>query len=57
MAVKKKQPAKGKNKGKKTRRKVALKPSRVKEDKIFGFMVGKMKIVGDIESPLPDWKY
>jgi hypothetical protein len=42
----------------KTRCRVALKPRvNLEEDEIFGFMAGKMKIVGDVESPLPDWKY
>ncbi len=27
------------------------------QDDIFGFMAGKFEIVGDIESPLEDWKY
>jgi hypothetical protein len=26
-----------------------------KRYELFGFMAGKMKIVGDIESPIPDW--
>jgi hypothetical protein len=46
------------NRGEKTRCRVALKPRvNLKEDEIFGFMAGKMKIVGDVESPLLDWKY
>jgi hypothetical protein len=28
-----------------------------KKDDIFGFMAGKLEIVGDIESPIEDWKY
>jgi len=28
-----------------------------KKDDIFGFMAGKFEIVGDIESPIEDWKY
>jgi hypothetical protein len=28
-----------------------------KERPLFGFMAGKFDIVGDIESPLPDWKH
>jgi prevent-host-death family protein len=34
-------------------------PIRPEKDDIFGFMVGKAKIIGDIESPvvpLKDWK-
>jgi len=26
-----------------------------KTDELFGFMVGRMKILGDIESPIPGW--
>ena len=28
-----------------------------KKDDLFGFMKGKFEIVGDIESPIEDWKY
>ena len=28
-----------------------------KKDDLFGFMTGKFEIVGDIESPIEDWKY
>jgi hypothetical protein len=56
MGAKKKREGKRHNRRTKTRRRVALKPRvNLKEDGIFGFMVGKMKIVGDIESPIPDW--
>jgi len=35
---------------------VKLVPVRKKKDDIFGFMKGKVKIVGDIESPIPvEW--
>jgi hypothetical protein len=27
------------------------------KDDLFGFMSGRMEIVGDIESPIEDWKY
>ena len=30
---------------------------REKSDTLFGFMAGRMEITGDIESPIPDWKY
>ena len=41
------------------RRAVALKRSSAtrKDDEIFGFMAGQFEIVGDIESPIEDWKY
>ena len=28
-----------------------------KKEELFGFMAGRVEIVGDIVSPLPDWKY
>ena len=35
---------------------VKVVPIRKKKDDIFGFMKGKVKIVGDIESPIPvEW--
>jgi hypothetical protein len=35
---------------------VKLVPVRAKKDDIFGFMKGKVKIVGDVESPIPvEW--
>lgn len=36
---------------------VKLVPAEISEDDIFGFMVGKARIVGDIETtaPLGDW--
>ena len=41
------------------RRPAAVKTRGVKrsKDAIFGFMAGKFEIVGDIESPIEDWKY
>jgi len=41
------------------RRGVAAKRSRAtrKDDEIFGFMAGQFEIVGDIVSPIEDWKY
>ncbi|MGB8474301.1 MAG: hypothetical protein WCE61_09470 [Candidatus Acidiferrum sp.] len=60
MNKKKKGPAKRRNRGEKGQRQVAPKLSRVqrmKEDDIFGFMAEKTEIVGDIESPIEDWKY
>jgi hypothetical protein len=59
VSVKKKQSSK-RSKGKKqARRVVALKggSSPRKEGDIFGFMSGRMEIVGDMESPSEDWKY
>ena len=37
---------------------VRVVPVEAEDDSIFGFMRGKAKIVGDIESPIPleDWK-
>jgi prevent-host-death family protein len=36
---------------------VKLVPAQPENDDIFGFMAGKVKIIGDIESPIPvDWK-
>jgi prevent-host-death family protein len=29
---------------------------RTKQDDIFGFLRGELKILGDIESPIPDWE-
>ncbi len=36
---------------------VKLVPAEIREDDIFGFMAGKARIVGDIETsaPLSDW--
>ena len=35
---------------------VKVVPIRKKKDDIFGFMKGKVKIIGDIESPIPfEW--
>lgn len=57
--MKKKQVQKRKTRGKKARPAVVLKggSSTRKEDDIFGFMSGRMEIVGDTESPIEDWKY
>lgn len=59
VSMKKKQVRKRKTWGKKTRRAVALKggSSTRKKDDIFGFMKGRFEIVGDIVSPIEDWKY
>jgi hypothetical protein len=59
VSRKKKQAPKRKTRGKKVRRAVALKRSSAtrKDDEIFGFMAGQFEIVGDIESPIEDWKY
>lgn len=57
MSVKKKQLSK-RGKGKKQpRRSAALKTPGVKREKddIFGFMAGRLEIVGDFESPIEDW--
>jgi len=32
-------------------------PSRQIGPELLGFMAGKFEIVGDIESPIEDWKY
>lgn len=32
---------------------VKVVPAQLPKDDIFGFMIGKVKIVGDIESPIP----
>jgi len=41
------------------RRPAAVKTRGVKrsKDDIFGFMAGRMEVVGDVESPIEDWKY
>jgi hypothetical protein len=41
------------------RRKAALRDKRLRQNKddLFGFMVGQFYIVGDIESPIPDWAH
>jgi hypothetical protein len=59
VSRKKKQAPKRKTRGKKVRRAVALKRGGAtrKNDEIFGFMAGRFEIVGDIESPIEDWKY
>jgi hypothetical protein len=51
--------AKEKTRGKKARRAVAAKRSSATQtsDEIFGFMAGQFEIVGDIVSPIEDWKY
>jgi hypothetical protein len=56
---KKKQAPMRKTRGKKARRAVALKRNGAprKNDEIFGFMKGRFEIVGDIVSPIEDWKY
>ncbi|MHB8500112.1 MAG: hypothetical protein ACYDCG_14345 [Candidatus Acidiferrales bacterium] len=58
VRVRKRQSSK-RSKSKKARRPAALKTRGVKrkKDDIFGFMAGKFEIVGDIESPIEDWKY
>ena len=36
---------------------VKVVPARSEKNDIFGFMTGKVKIVGDIESPIPvEWE-
>jgi len=36
---------------------VKVVPAEAEKNDIFGFMAGKVKIVGDIESPIPvEWK-
>jgi hypothetical protein len=59
VSVEKKQSSKRSKGKKRPRRSPALKTRGVKreEDYIFGFMAGRMEIVGDIESPIEDWKY
>ena len=61
MTVKKKKStdAKRAKTGGKRRTASGTKRKRLKRDKddLFGFMIGKIKIVGDIMSPLPDWEH
>jgi hypothetical protein len=59
MSKKKKVRAKRGKTSAKGRRRSATKTKRVKQNKddLFGFMAGKFEIVGDIESPLPDWAH
>jgi hypothetical protein len=58
MSKKKVPEKRGKTKAK-GRRRSATRTKRLKQkkDDLFGFMAGKFKIVGDIESPLPDWAH
>jgi prevent-host-death family protein len=36
---------------------VKVTPARPESNDIFGFMIGKVKIVGDVESPIPvEWE-
>ena len=59
MGIKKKTPAK-QVKGRAGHRKTGIpNEKRPKEKKVdlFGFMKGRCEIVGDIESPIEDWKY
>lgn len=59
MGTKKKQPRKRSETKKRARVVAARKstPAQRKNDDIFGFMKGRIEIVGDIESPMEDWKY
>jgi hypothetical protein len=59
MGAKQKEPAKRRNRGKKAQREVVLKPGHEqrKADDIFGFMAGRLEIIGDIESPTEDWAH
>jgi hypothetical protein len=56
---KKKPHVKQRKKHSRERRRSAPKAKRRKQhmDDLFGFMAGKFEIVGDIESPLPDWAH
>ena len=59
MGVKQKESAKRRNHGKKAQREVVLKPGHEqrKADDIFGFMAGRLEIIGDIASPIEDWAH
>jgi hypothetical protein len=59
VSKKKKTRAKRGQQHAKALRKSASKAKGVKQDKddLFGFMKGRFEIVGDIESPIPDWAY
>jgi prevent-host-death family protein len=35
---------------------VRIEPMKMQKGNLIGFMKGKIKIVGDIESPIPDWQ-
>ena len=35
---------------------VKLVPVELEKNNIFGFLKGAAKIIGDIESPIPDWE-
>src|SRR5467141_1514510 len=35
---------------------VKVVPAEAENSDIFGFMAGRVKIVGDIESPIPEWE-
>jgi hypothetical protein len=58
MSKKKVRAKRGKTNAKGRRRSsVKTKPLKQNKEDLFGFMAGKFKIVGDIESPLPDWAH
>ena len=59
MGTKKKRQLQRRYRGKKAQGKVVLEPDLVKRNNvgIFGFMARRMKIFGDVESPLSDWEY
>jgi hypothetical protein len=59
MSTKNKVRVKQRKKHTKGRRRSATKTKRIKRNKddLFGFMAGQFEIVGDIESPIPDWAH
>jgi hypothetical protein len=59
VGVKKKHSPKRSKKKKQKTQVAALKTSPVNRDKddVFGFMKGRLKIAGDIESPMEGWEY
>jgi hypothetical protein len=59
MSEKKKTLAKQRKRHAKGRRRSEPKAKRLKHNKddLFGFMARQFEIVGDIESPIPDWAH
>jgi hypothetical protein len=60
MSTKKKAPVKRTKRNAKGRRKSRVsinQPPKQNKGDLFGFMAGRLEVVGDIESPLADWKY
>jgi len=60
MSKKKKAPAKPTERNSREHSKLRTsnkRPSERSRTELFGLMAGRMEIVGDVESPIEDWKY